>query len=131
MQSTKNLFNTSGNIDVSLSDYLDWGDNNYKNSIKKIPLFNPRKTVKWSSAQREYFVKTFYHVRGHFHCFLWFMGNIAPDKKSKHMIVQNIMEEFGENGLSHERLYYEFGKSLSVDLSNEITGQQHYLPFIQ
>ncbi len=131
MHYTKELFNAQCDIDSSLSDYLDWWDNNYKNSIEKISLFDPKKTAQWSSAQREYFVKTFYHVRGHFHSFLWFMGNIAPDKEAKHVIVQNIMEEFGENGFSHERLYYEFAKSLSVDLSNEITKHQYYLPFIQ
>lgn len=131
MYHTKDLLNDQFEINNSLSNYLNGWDNNYKNKIKEISLFNPEKTAKWSLRQREYFVKLFYHVRGHFHSFLWFMGNIAPDKKAKHMIVQNIMEEFGEDGFSHERLYCEFAKSLSVDLSNEVTKHEFYLPFIQ
>ncbi len=130
-QRTNVLLNNEAKVGRSLEQYLTWWDENYKKCVSQIPLFDPQKTAQWSSAQREYFVKTFYHVRGHFHSFLWFMGNIAPNKEAKQMIVQNIMEEFGENGLSHERLYYEFAKSLSVDLSNEITKHQYYLPFIQ
>jgi hypothetical protein len=131
MYHTNNVLSDQYQIGNSLGNYLDFWDNNYKSSIKKISLFDPEKTAKWSSAQRAYFVKLFYHVRGHFHSFLWFMGNIAPDKKAKQMIVQNILEEFGENGFSHEKLYYEFAKNLSVNLSNEITESQYYLPFIQ
>lgn len=115
----------------SLAEYLiDW-DTEYKEKVSKIALFQPEKTAQWSTEQQQHFIKTFYHVRGHFHCFLWFMGNFAPDKESKDMVLQNIIDELGDRGLSHEKLYHILAQQVGVDLMPEMLEEKTYLPFIQ
>lgn len=115
----------------NLEDFLQAWDAYYSSLVENLELFNSNYITKWSLFQRQHFVKTFYHIRGHFHDFLWYMGNFAPNKKSKDMILQNIIDELGDHGMSHEKLYHLFAEQLGVDLTNEMIEQETYLPFIQ
>jgi pyrroloquinoline quinone (PQQ) biosynthesis protein C len=115
----------------SLDKFLESWDKDYANSIKDIPMFDGALTSKWSEAQRKFFVKTLYHARGHFHDVLWYMGNFAPNKKMKQLILDNIADEFNGNSLSHEALYLFFAKAVGVDLSYEALEEEVYLPFLK
>lgn len=126
------ILDTVTKIEINISElnkFLENWDKRYSNKLQKIDLFNPGLTKKLSFQQKQLFVKIFYHLRGHFHDFLWYMGNHAPNVQAKKMILENIGEEFGLNGRSHEQLYFDFARSLDVNLSEEIATEQHYLPF--
>ncbi|MDF1654913.1 MAG: iron-containing redox enzyme family protein [Coxiellaceae bacterium] len=109
--------------------YLSEWDAEYKREIKKIDLFNADKTSAWSLQQKQFFIKVFYHLRGHFAEFLWYMGSFAPDSNTKEMIIRNIRDEFNQNGLSHEQLYFLFAEAFDVDLTFELLDETAYLPF--
>jgi len=115
----------------SLQNFLNDLDQDYTSMQNTIPLFNPQKTCKWTVEQKIYFAKVFYHVRGYFHNFLWYMGNHAPDAEFKKIVLHNIAEEFSINGRSHEQLYIDFAKSVGADLSTEFYNEDHHLPFIK
>lgn len=114
----------------TLSSYLQEWDAKNRETHRSIPLFDPEQTRNWSSEQKIFFVKLFYHARGHFHDFLWYMGNFAPDHKQRQKVLANIAEEFG-SAKSHEQLYFEFAKAIGADLSQEIVEEVNYLPFIR
>ena len=76
-----------------LDHFFDAWDAEYLEKINQIDLFNASLTSKWSVPQKELFVRSFYHVRGHFHDFLRLLGNHATDKEQKDMILQNVAEE--------------------------------------
>src|SRR5579872_3617609 len=108
----------------------DW-DKRYFEEIKKIPLFDKNLTRKWNKEQKQLFVKLLYHQRAHFDDILWFMGNFAPDQESKQMIIDNISDEFGMKGVSHEKLYLDFAKSMDVDLTYELLDEKYYYSFLR
>ncbi len=110
--------------------FLEGWDAIYKAEIGQIQLFNTNLTSFLSEQQKSYFVKAFYHIRGHFHDFLWYMGNHAPDSKTKKIIVTNISEEFGGNYGSHEQLYFHFAESLGVNIHQEIIDETNYDDYI-
>ncbi|MBI2584117.1 MAG: iron-containing redox enzyme family protein [Candidatus Aenigmarchaeota archaeon] len=114
----------------TLGEFLQEWDVRMKDAYKQIPLFNLEMTKNWSDAQKTFFAKAFYHARGHFHDFLWFMGNHAPDATAKRIVIDNISEEFGI-AKSHEQLYWEFATSLGVDLKDEFLKEKTYLPFVR
>ncbi|MDX2165068.1 MAG: iron-containing redox enzyme family protein [Gammaproteobacteria bacterium] len=115
-----------------LNSFLDEWDQRYKLQAQSIPLFIETENRGWNIKQKKFFARAFYHVRGHFHDFLWYLGNHAPDKRSKEVILHNLMEEFGGQAQSHEKLYIHFAKSLDVqDINDEILEQTTYLPFIK
>ncbi len=97
--------------------------------MKKIDLFIPEKVQLWNEEQKVFFIKVFYHLRGHFSDLLWYMGSFAPDKKSKELIISNILDEFNPNGLSHEQLYLLFASAFNVNLTYELLDNTAYLPF--
>jgi hypothetical protein len=115
---------------VKLNDFLTEWESAYLNQINTIPLFCVEKTNHWSNQQKIYFVKLFYHVRGHFNKFLWLLGNFAPNHEIKKKILENIAEEFGTD-ISHEELYLDFANCMGANLSKELTEEESYLPFIQ
>lgn len=115
----------------SLETFLEAWDKNFEKEQSSIPLFDGSKPLLLSKKQQIFFVKVFYHVRGHFHEVLWLLGNIAPDVTSKQRIIKNISEEFGGKKLSHEKLYFRFTKNLGVNLVDEIITEEHYLPFVK
>ena len=114
-----------------LDDFLmDW-DKKYKAVADTLLLFRRELVSQWSLEQRRYFIKIFYHSRGHFNDFLWHIGNFAPDKKSKDIVLENISEEFNGSYLSHEQLYLDFALSEGVDLSREYTDNQYNIKKMQ
>jgi hypothetical protein len=102
---------------------------NYRQSATAIDLFDPAKVATLSPEQRAFLAKAFYHVRGHFHDFLWFIGN-RSNVAVKRLILENLEEEFGGDR-SHEEFYYDFAASLGVDLDDEVVEQTTHLPFIR
>jgi pyrroloquinoline quinone (PQQ) biosynthesis protein C len=117
--------------EMTLDDFLIKWDKDYHHNIAHLPIFDKNQTSKWTVAQQQYFVKTFYHVRGHFHDVLWYMGNFAPNKEMKELILENIRDEFNGNAMSHEYLYILFAKAVGVDLEQEFVKEESYLPFIK
>lgn len=113
------------------SNYLQDWDRNYSYEIKKIDLFNPLLTSQWTQEQKIYFTKVFYHARGHFHDFLWVLGNFSNSKETKDIILKNISEEFNGSAQSHEQMYLNFSKSLGANIEDEIIEQTSYLPFLK
>lgn len=114
----------------TLSSYLQNWDVRNRETHRSIALFDPKLTATWSSEQKISFVKLFYHARGHFHDFLWYMGNFAPDHKQRQKVLANIAEEFG-SARSHEQLYFAFAQAIGADLSREVVDEESYLPFIR
>ena len=80
---------------LNFEDFITNWDLVYEGEIKHIKLFNEQYNRTLTEQQKAYFVKAFYHIRGHFHDFLWFMGNHAPSLPVKEIITNNIAEEFG------------------------------------
>lgn len=106
------------NFQENLNEFLIQWDNDYKKNVIGLNLFNRDLVKKWSNSQRQFFIKIFYHSRGHFKDFLWHLGNYAPNKNIKDIILKNIEEEFGEDK-SHEELYLDFCAEEGIDLSTE------------
>lgn len=120
---------TEKNSDIYLQKFLvDW-DNNYQKKISNIDIFNYSLTKNWNKEQCQFFIKILYHIRGHFDSFLWYMGNFAPNNKTKQMILKNVHDEFGMNGLSHEQLYFQFANYFDVDLTYELIEETFYSNF--
>ena len=113
-------------IKMNLDDYLNQFDKEQTEAYRRIPLFNSPDLTK---DQQRYFAKVFYHLRAHFNDFVWYMANFAPDERSKRVILDNIQEEFGGNGKSHEALYFDFARALDVSLTDELLSRPNYLDF--
>jgi len=117
---------------TELEEYLaQWGKKQ-ETAHSQIELFNSDRLRHLTPEQKQHFTRVFYHLRGHFHDFLWFMGNHAPNVQTKKVIIGNIAEEMGADAdgrLSHEQLYLQFAQVLGVDLTDEVVNQTTYLPF--
>ena len=127
IETEKSLAAASSN----LMTFVEGWDKEYNALIANIDLFDPQKTCMWSQEQAQHFVRALYHVRGHFHEFLWHLGNFAPNKASKEMIGKNIFDELGGHGHSHEQLFRIFAEGLGVDIVDEHLNETTYLPFIK
>src|SRR5262249_30085473 len=114
---------------MTLEEYLVAWDEQYLIAVRSIPLFDRDVTERWTPEQREYFVKIFFHLRGHFGEVLWALGTASPDAEFKEIILENIRDEFGGKGRSHEQLFQELARSLGCDLSTEYVDNKYYLPF--
>jgi len=114
---------------VDLDEFIVLWDKEYLDKLKKIPLFQTDLTSQWNESQKASFAKIFYHLRGHFHDFLWYVGNHAEDKETKDVILKNIAEELNGSARSHEQLYMDFSASLGVDNSKAFLDSTNYLPF--
>jgi Iron-containing redox enzyme len=113
----------------SLEEFVTPWLQDYKQSACSVELFDPEQVKRLSPAQRAFLAKAFYHVRGHFHDFLWFIGNRSKPAV-KRLILENLEEEFWGDR-SHEEFYYDFAASLGVDLDDEVVEQTTHLPFIR
>jgi hypothetical protein len=121
---------TTINIRSSLNDFLGALDLNYHTSILSIPLFNSLYTTAWSKHQKRYFAATFYHLRGHFINFAWYIANFSADEQTKAVILANIHDELGfDKRSSHEMLYERFAIDCNVNIHDEIVNETHYQPF--
>ncbi|MGB4191802.1 MAG: iron-containing redox enzyme family protein [Rickettsiales bacterium] len=114
---------------MKLDDFLkDW-DKEYNKQVLAIPLFNSELTSQWNSKQKTMFAHVFYHARGHFHDFLWYVGSHADDKETKDIVLKNISEEFNGSAKSHEQLYIDFASSIGADTRNSLIDDSYYMPF--
>lgn len=118
-------------VQSDFNDFLTAWDTRYQSVVQQNSLFHAHTTAQWSSEQKKRLVGYLYHIRGHFHQLLWEMGNTAPTASFKEMIIDNIRDEFGENGLSHEVLYYLFARHFGVDLRLELLDGHYYADFIR
>lgn len=115
---------------TKFDDFLLKWDEEVVGLSSEVRLFNPDVASSLSLSQKQKFIKVFYHLRGHFHDFLWYMGNTAEKAEDKKVIVANIMEEFGGGRKSHEQLYFDFAKSFGVDIEREeIINEESHLDF--
>lgn len=114
---------------LSLDNFIGEWQKNYESDVKEISLFNPNVTKNWSKKKQGEFAKLFYHLRGNFHHFLWYIGNHSPNASVKQIVVDNIAEEFSINGRSHELLYYDFSNEVGINIADEIQTKICYLPF--
>ena len=115
----------------TIDQFLIVWDEEYKSQTEKIDLFKSELTSRWNDHQRKQFVRLLYHQRGHFDDILWLIGSFAPDANTKEMILNNIRDEFGQGGRSHEKLYLDFANSMGVDLAYELINEEFYLPFLK
>lgn len=111
-----------------LERFLSLWDELYAEEVAEIELFSLEKKF-WTLEKQRIFALTFYHLRGNFHDFLWYLGNHAPNKEFKKVIVSNIMEEFSMQNMSHEKLYFAFCEALSLNLNSEISKPKYYFDF--
>ncbi len=115
---------------ATLSELVHRFDEHNQHAHRQMAVFDPAHCAKWTDAQKRHFVRTFYHVRGHFVDFLWLLGNQAPQEAGKDRVLHNFREEFGEAGHSHEKLYEQFAQQFGVDLHEESLHRKTYLPWI-
>ncbi|MCP4476178.1 MAG: iron-containing redox enzyme family protein [Gammaproteobacteria bacterium] len=116
---------------LNLSDFLTQWDSDYQAKVEQLPLFHIEVTSRWRDEQKRQFAQLFYHARGHFYKFLWLLGNEAPNSTAKETILDNIREEFGGDGLSHEAMYDVFANAVGVDVNNEFFHEPHHHPYLQ
>jgi Iron-containing redox enzyme len=108
----------------SLQEFTNRATLDYQNKVKNLQLFQPEFAQNLTLEQKQKLILTFYHIRGHFYKFLWFMGSTAPNKEYKKVIMGNITEEFG-SVKSHEQWFFEFAKEFGVDCNSEILHETH------
>lgn len=114
----------------SLNHFLFQSDLDYKNSLKSIRLFHPEYATLWDDNLKKMFASIFYHLRGHFINFAWYIANFSDNDAAKQVIIKNIHEEIGiGNRFSHEKLYERFAKECGVDIHDEIVNETNYMPF--
>ncbi|KTC96069.1 iron-containing redox enzyme family protein [Legionella erythra] len=122
--------NNSTAIPASLQAFLAHSDSMYRASLDTIPLFDADQTQHWTRQQKQYFAATFYHLRGHFINFMWYMANFSSNEHIKLAILNNIHEEIGTGTrFSHEMLYDRFATECQVNIHEEMLSETFYLPF--
>jgi len=114
---------------MSLKNFIEDWDAQYKIEASNIPLFKPELTANWTKEQQALFANVFYHARGHFHDFLWYVGSHADDKETKDIVLKNISEEFNGSARSHEQLYIDFASSVGADTRNALIDDTYYMQF--
>ena len=108
----------------------DW-EAKYKAQASLIPIFHEGYASNWSSSQKQLFAAYFYHIRGHFVDFLWFLGNKAPERSYKEIILENVEDEISLNSRSHEELFFQFSDELGINLRSEYVEEKYNLPVIR
>lgn len=121
---------TITDLPESLSQFLHQVDLEYRHTVASIPIFDPHKTCAWTKEHKKNFASVFYHLRGHFINFMWYIANFTSNELTKKIVLDNIHEELGTGScFSHEMLYERFAKECGVDIHDEIVNDTHYLPF--
>jgi pyrroloquinoline quinone (PQQ) biosynthesis protein C len=111
-------------------DFLHSKDSEYREQIGSLILFRPDLIGSWSMPDKKRFASVFYHIRGYFIDFMWYIANFTDSGEVKAIIMDNMREELGVNGkMSHEQLYAEFASCCGVDIQDEIINKTNYLPF--
>ncbi|MDI9819837.1 MULTISPECIES: iron-containing redox enzyme family protein [unclassified Legionella] len=113
----------------AFEEFLSMTDAGYRHQLAQIALFD-KKTIFWDEERKKKFAAIFYHLRGHFINFMWYLANFSPDPYTKKIVMENIHEELGtESRFSHEMLYERFANECGVDIKDEIVNETNYLPF--
>lgn len=122
----------------NLQAFLTEWQEEYQKKASSIPLFQIDVTKKWTLGQKQYFVRLFYHARGHFVNFLWLLANCfewSPNAYAyRKVILSNIADELGMKGMydrTHEQLYDDFARSIHVPLQAGPRDDTDYLPFLR
>ncbi len=102
----------------------------YQTEVSKLDMFDPTKTISWTTDQQKAFASVFNHSRGHYYRFLWYLGSLAPNKDYREIVLQNYADEFGRS-VSHEQLYWDFAGKLGVDVKHEILYESSNYEFIR
>ena len=102
----------------SVYNYLLLKVDQYNSKMSELRLFSRTNTLDW--LQKQTFAIVFYHIRGHFSELIWLLGNFAPSVEYKQILLQNIAEEFGGTGISHEQMYLNFVNSFISTIRIEI-----------
>ena len=71
---------------MTLETFLNHWEKEYNKKAKDIEIFQTELTSQWSAEQKSKFASVFYHLRGHFHDFLWYVGSHADDQETKDII---------------------------------------------
>ena len=117
-------------IPHDLQNFLNALDENYRSTIANIALFDGSQTSKWTNDQKRVFAGIFYHLRGHFIDFMWYLANFCKDDGIKSIVMENIGEELGIGGkFSHEELYGRFSQECGIDIKDEIINEKHHADF--
>jgi len=114
----------------SLNDYTTSWTQKYQKKAKMLKLFQ-KGGISWDLEKKQKFVKTFYHIRGHFYKFLWTLGGFAPNNNFKKVILGNVEEELGGRGPAHEKLYLDFGQGFGVDILEEVLLEKYNFEFVK
>jgi len=113
-------------------DFIYAKDSEYREQIGSLTLFRPDLTGTWSVLDKQRFASVFYHIRGYFIEFMWYIANFTDSETVKTIIMDNMHEELGVNGkLSHEQLYANFASFCGIDIQDEIINKTNYLPFVR
>ncbi len=121
---------TKTSIPPELHQFLQHKDEEYRHHLNQLDLFDPHKTKEWDKTQKAKFAAVFYHTRGHFINFMWYIANFAEDEAIKAVVMENIHEEIGiGNKFSHEKLYERFAQECGVNIHEEIIDETHYVSF--
>ena len=121
----------SGKRSTDLINYVDSIINSYSDKVKKLPFFAEDFANSLTLEQKKLFIKIFYHARGKFHDFLWYVGSNTQNAKVKKVVLQNISEEFNGSAASHEEMYMHFANQFDVDLSKEFFENKYYIKSIR
>lgn len=114
----------------SLSEFVQDWTTQYQQQAQSLKLFTPN-SIDWSTHNRAKFAKLFYHIRGHYYQFLWYVGSTAPSWDYKKIVLDNTTEEFGKGSKSHDQLYWQFAKDCGVDIIPEIFSEEYNLEFVR
>lgn len=118
------------NQQESFNCYIRELDQHYLQKLNNIHMFDEKASIQLTHEQKRLFAAAFYHLRGHFINFMWFLANFSTDGRVKSLVLNNISEEIGsQTHLSHEMLYDHFAKACGVDIKEEILFEKNYLPF--
>lgn len=116
---------------MELQNFIEGWTEQYVAEMNTIELFNSEWTNTWGKQEKDFFVRAFYHVRGHCNNFFWFVANHTSDIRVKNVILENTDEEFGKKLRSHEQLYLKFADEFGFDLKDELVNETTNLPFIK
>ena len=106
---------------MRLSEFIEQWKSWYSREIRRLAPFKnlslwEQKPLEWGRS----FVRYFYDARGHFDRFLFLVGSRADNEAQKEVVLDNLRDEFGGSGKSHEELYFLFAEQLGCDVSQAV-----------
>jgi Iron-containing redox enzyme len=114
----------------TLQQFIEIKTADYQTKAQNLILFQPEFAQNLTLEQKQKFALTFYHIRGKFYKFLWYLGSFAPTKQYKQVVIDNLWEEFGQT-ISHEQWYYKFASEFGVDCKREILEEKYNYQWVK